>query len=416
MAPQAADPLAELYAWLPDGIRSTYTSHRSPVGRPEGGDTTGGGGRDAFADAILFQAVDTGPDGRGSASFTLSDDLTAWRVSAAAVTAELQAGEGTLSIPVGLPFFVDLAMAPEYLASDRPTIALRGYGSGLTAGDAVTFDVRSESLGLDLRDLPGEAFVGVGVPLPPLTVGSHTITVTARTGSGAGARTDELTRSIVVVASRLTRTITTYDEPTELAGIEAGADGMTEILDQRCRSRPPPAAPDRAGLGPEHPAGADPGRRPGGGHPGRALRLRHAAHGALRRPALPGRGRRPGRRTPRQQRPRSVGDGRPGRRRPLRRASLTAYFRAVIDDAGETRERRNLALAGLGGIGAGALSEIRSALEDPGLTVRERLWLGLGAAALGDAADRSDRRRSARDELDRVVRRHGPAAGRDRQR
>jgi hypothetical protein len=381
----AADPLGELYAWLPDGIHATYASHRDPAARPEGGDTTGGDGRDAFADAVLFQAVETGADGRGSATFDLSDDLTAWRVSAAAVTADLQAGEGTLIIPVGLPFFVDVASAPEYLVSDRPTIALRAYGTALSAGDRVTFDVTSESLGLDVSGLRAAAFEGLGVPLPPLTTGTHQITVTARTGSGATARTDRLTRSIEVIESRLTRPVTEYAEATggSLA-IEPGGDGMTEVLVtdagagrhlatllelasvssvrlertlaadlaaallvERFGSSPPPTLAfqrehyqrDDGGLGVVPQGSSD---------------LEATVLAALVAPERFGRG------------------------------SLTMYFQAVLDDEGATRERRNLAMVGLAGIGAGGLSEIQAALEETDLTVRERLWLGIGAATLGD--------------------------------
>ena len=44
------------------------------------------------------------------------------------------------------------------------------------------------------------------------------------------------------------------------------------------------------------------------------------------------------------------------------------------------------ALAGLAGLGAPVLPEIRAAAADADLTIRERLMIGLGAAALGDAA------------------------------
>jgi hypothetical protein len=65
---------------------------------------------------------------------------------------------------------------------------------------------------------------------------------------------------------------------------------------------------------------------------------------------------------------------------------LKAYFGAIRDTAEETRERRIHALAGLAGLGAGVLPDIRTAAADPDLTIRERLMVGLGAAALGDSA------------------------------
>ncbi len=385
-----ADPLGQLYAFVSRGIRATYASHRSPVGREEGGDTTGGGGRDAFADAVLFKAVETGADGRAAVTFRLSDDLTAWRISAAAVDAALGAGEGTLLIPVGLPFFVEVASAPEYLVADRPTILLRGYGSALEAGDGVAFDVESESLGLRLTGLDATAFEAVGVPLPALSPGTHSVTVTARTGSGASVRTDRITRTFEVVTSRLTHTRTTYEEVAGATGVGIGSgssgDGLTEIVVTDAGSgQYLPLLLDLASVTSmrlERTLAAD-----------LAATLLTERFGAEAPPTVPFVGTRY-----------QTEDGglavvphassdlevtvlaalvAPDR---FDHAALESYFRSVLADATETRERRNLALAGLAGISAGVLSEVRDALADPELTVRERLMLGLGAAALGDAA------------------------------
>ena len=81
---QTADPLQSLYAWVPSGVRATYRSHRPPQGEFGGGDTGGGDERSDFRDMLLFRTVDTGADGRATVTFDLSDDLTSWRVSAAA--------------------------------------------------------------------------------------------------------------------------------------------------------------------------------------------------------------------------------------------------------------------------------------------------------------------------------------------
>ena len=68
------------------------------------------------------------------------------------------------------------------------------------------------------------------------------------------------------------------------------------------------------------------------------------------------------------------------------RDGLERYLSSVAGNAKETRERRMFALAGLGGLRAAVLPRIREAAATPGLTIREQLMLGLGAAALGDAA------------------------------
>jgi hypothetical protein len=67
-------------------------------------------------------------------------------------------------------------------------------------------------------------------------------------------------------------------------------------------------------------------------------------------------------------------------------AGLRSYLDRIRTSPSETRERRIYALAGLAGLGAPVLPEIRDAARDTDLTVRERLMLGIGAAAIGDAA------------------------------
>ena len=151
---EASDTLGELYAGVEEGIRVVYRSHKEPQGQPGdgGGDTTGGG--EDFRDTLLFTSVKTGSDGRATVTMRLSDDLTSWHVSASAIGAGLSAGEGSIQVPVGLPFFADATIAPEYLVSDRPAIGLRAFGTALKTGARVTFAVDSDSLGLHARGIP----------------------------------------------------------------------------------------------------------------------------------------------------------------------------------------------------------------------------------------------------------------------
>jgi hypothetical protein len=232
---RVSEPLRELYREVGSGIVAIYRSHHEPGPNDgEGGDTGGGGGdesrgREDFRDWILFKEVETRQDGRAVVTFKVSDDLTSWRVSASAFGAGLLAGEATIGIPVGLPFFVDATIAPEYLVSDRPAIGLRAYGTALEAGASVTFAVDSDSLGLHVAGLRANAFETKTVPLPKLTVGSHRLTITATTGSGASGRRDVTTRTLTVVSSRLSRTRAEYVEPTAGTRFEGG-DGRVEVI------------------------------------------------------------------------------------------------------------------------------------------------------------------------------------------
>jgi hypothetical protein len=68
------------------------------------------------------------------------------------------------------------------------------------------------------------------------------------------------------------------------------------------------------------------------------------------------------------------------------RQALGRYLRAELSAAKSTRERRMIALAGLAGLRDPVLPALQQAAADPKLTIRERLFIALGAAAIGDAA------------------------------
>jgi hypothetical protein len=386
-AAQQEDPLTELYLPIGDGVVGTYRSHRDPQGQPEGGDTTGGGGddRDDFRDSLLFTAITTDASGRGTTSFRLSDDLTSWRVTAAAVTRRLQAGVGSVLVPVGLPFFVDASVAPEYLTADRPTIAVRTFGGAVTAGTPVTVRVTSPSLGFDSGVLHGSAFATIDIPLPALRSGTQTLTITATTGTGSAARTDRLTRTFSVVDTRLTRQRTNYVE-LPASGPFGGGSGFTTVeISDASGGRYLSLLTDLAAGGGarlDRALAADLARAllkdrfgsDGGlpaGEPFAADRYQALDHGLaivpygssdLELSAL-------------------VAIVAPDK---VDRAGLAAYLRTIRENPDETRERRLFGLAGLAGLGESVLPAIRTAASDPDLTVREQLMLGLGAASLGD--------------------------------
>ena len=387
------DPLGQLYAWVPDGLFASYASHPVPwsVGGDGCGDTTGGGGRDEFLDILFYRQIETGHDGVGAVTFRLSDDLTSWHVSAAAVTAGLEAGVGSLLVPVGLPFFVEPTLAPEFLAGDRPILRLRAFGSDLRTGDPVTFTVASTTLGMAATTVTGRAFEAVDVPLPPLTVGEHALVISGTSGSGATALSDRLTRRFTVVVARLTRAETRFT--TLGAGaVPEGGDGLTTyVFSDAGRGRYLPvleglAWDDGARLDQALAAaeardllveifGQDPATYPDPTFD--PTRYQQRGHGIALLPyasadldltvrtilAAPDR---------------------------FDQSDLRQTMQEVLADAGATRERQILALAGSAALGDEVLGQVRSAAALTDLTVRERLYLALAAAALGDLATAAD--------------------------
>ena len=392
-AAEADDPLNDLYVPLSPGIVGTYASHHAPRQAFDGGDTTGGGdeGRDDFRDSLLFEAITTGADGRGSVSFGLSDDLTSWRVSASAVSADLEAGSNSVLVPVGLPFFVDATIAPEYLTADRPTLAVRTFGTALAAGAPVTIEVSAPGLGFASGSLRGTAFGTVSVPLPALKAGVQHVTIVATTGSGADRRTDTLTRTFRVVDTRLTRAIQSLTQlrdggaSTLGAGTLKGGTGLTSIVvSDATAGRFLPALQELSQTDGARFEQAFSAAMANGilvdrfkidaealdattfavdryqGNDG--ISILPYASADLELSAFVA----------------IVGPDR------VNRGRLGSYLRAIAAATDATRERKALATAGLAGLGDPVLPEIQRLAADPGLTVRERLYVGIGAAAAGD--------------------------------
>ena len=381
------DALAELYDPLSSGILGTYRSHRNPRGQFGGGGDAGGGGRDDFRDSLLFKMISTDSHGRGSVSFRVSDDLTSWRVNASAITSRLEAGSGSVLVPVGLPFFVDASIAAEYLLADRPSIVVRAFGSAVAAGDAVTIGVTSTSLAYDSGPIKAVAFATTAVPLPPLRLGTQSVTISATTGRGATLKTDRLTRSFTVVETHLTTARSTHLElPT--SDSFSGGDGLTTVVvADASTGRYLPLLTDLASGG--------------GARLDRGLAADVASSLLATRfgpaPAYPEGGTFAASRYQAQDGglallPYSSSDVElsalvaivaPDR---VNRNSLGSYLQGIRANLKETRERQMFALAGLAGLGNSILPALRLSAADPDLTIRERLMIGLGAAALGDAA------------------------------
>jgi hypothetical protein len=381
------NPLWGLYGSVGTWMLWTHASHPLPL-PDEGRDTSGGGddGRAVFVDSLLFTQVTTNAQGRARVSFKLSDDLTSWHVSADAMTAVPEAGSGFILVPVGLPFFVEATLAPEYLVTDQPIIRVRAYGSGLSQGDPVAFTVTSASLGLAKTTIRGTAFEDVAVPLPKLSIGDHAITIAASKGSGAATLSDRLTRRFTVVESRLVETRTTFTVLTPGVVPEGGPGFTTYVFSDAGRGRYVSILQALAGSGgprvdqalaaamardllvdefdvdPDTLPSAtfDPGRYQSGGIA--LLPYSSTDLGLSVRAAL------------------LAGDR-------FNRGELAGFlYASAVYDTASTREQRVLAYAGLAGLGEPVLTELQSFAADPALTIRERLYAGLGLAALGDGA------------------------------
>ena len=185
---------------MDDGVLTTAASHEYPRDQQafmEAGGMGGGGARSVFKDAPVFQTVRTGNDGTGALEFDLPDNLTTWRATLHGFTADLYAGNGTGSVVVKQPFFVDGIIAKSFHKNDQPEIQLRTYGDQLKTGQAVKIIVSSETLPMKETPYTAQAFDRIDIKLPALSEGTHTLRIQAT----AGELSDTLIRTFTVIPS-----------------------------------------------------------------------------------------------------------------------------------------------------------------------------------------------------------------------
>jgi hypothetical protein len=374
------DALSSLLSPVGLGFLQSFTSHPVAANPLEGGCGDTGGGRDDFRDSVTFQRIATDASGHGTVSFDLPDDLTSWHISATALSGRFDAGSAAVLVPVGLPFFVDAVVAPDYLAGDRMVLRVRAFGDALRAGDPVHFTVEAPTLGLSAVEIDGTAFEAVRFSLPALTLGDHR--VTTRAVAHGTSLADSVVRIVHVIPSRLGR-LDSRRDPLGTGFSAQGGDGLTtyvitdagrgallSVLHDLASSSgarfDASLAADLAGemLVKEFgvssqqlpPSSFDASRYENYGItllPYASADLFMSARAALVAPER------------------------------LDTAMLRAALEGWRDDSKATRERRIVALAGLAGLGDDVLAALRNA-DDGSLTIREQLWLGLGLLASGD--------------------------------
>ena len=374
-----------LMAPLRSGSLGAYASHAVPSPASDcgfGAATGGGEPRSDFRDVATFQRITTGADGTAVVRFEAPDDLTSWRTSAMAFGDGLESGSAAIDVPVGLPFFVDVTVAPEYLDGEQATLMVRAYGDGLAADDGVRFSVDAPSLGMEEATFEGAAFTRVPVELRELPLGDHEVTIAAERSGSDETLGDAVVRTIRVVPTRL-RTLQTEWIAVEDRTTPPGGDGMTTYV---------VTDGGRAGLSAtlQYLAWSTSARLD-------AQLAASIARGVLveefgfDESALP------------QQEPPLL-DGQPANGLALlpygsadvfltARTALVAPERATPEylrqallaqlAAEPDREQAIVALAGLAGLGDDVRSQLQGLASDD-LTLRERAWLGLGLLASGD--------------------------------
>ncbi len=246
--------LASLYEYVPSGITAAYASHinsgmdfgsgnnvecvftddsvsgsemqRAPASNAAG-QKDEAAVREKFMDTALFKTVVLNENGEGEIRFTLPDNITAWRVTLTGISADLEAGSGTTSLVVSLPFFINYSFNTTYLAGDIAFVGATGYGNSLLPGDEITYRASTSSEPDKVSVVKGKAFERVNIPIPALKTEDQYILIEAEASNGYK---DSIKHAIEVKESyhEISRSVVA-DLIAGLA-VEGGTSGATRLL------------------------------------------------------------------------------------------------------------------------------------------------------------------------------------------
>ena len=240
------DTLAMLYRRVGDRLRLSHATHRTfisdgidedealeAVAAPESADDAGGDRdsatriRERFEDTAVFLSVRTDEDGVASATFTLPDNITSWRATLSAISNDLYAGNAIHNIRVTQPMFLHYTLGSVFLVGDIPYVGVNVYGSELTGGEHVHFEVWRESAPENKRTAEGVSFERVNIPLWSKTdEGSDSIIIRAVMADG---KDDAIRHTYQVRSSHRMVDIANFYDVAPGVEFEINPTGLTNI-------------------------------------------------------------------------------------------------------------------------------------------------------------------------------------------
>lgn len=259
LSDQVIDPLGYLYGWVGSGLSQMTTSHNNldqggnyPMVRGYGMEETAKADfagdqvmsesmtanvsdvfespasievRTDFKDTAIFKTLKLDGQGRGVIQFTLPDNVTSWRLTAAAISESLNAGSEIEALNVSLPFFINTTMNQTYLVGDYPQISVTGYGNDLLANEKILYTVICKEVGYSVS-AESSAFERVRIPLFELDEGTYKIQVIAQSASGMSDGYEEV---ITVLPTYQEKRVSETYVAEEGLTIDSSDFGMTSL-------------------------------------------------------------------------------------------------------------------------------------------------------------------------------------------
>ncbi len=165
---------------------AAYAAEDRASSKPEPAEGEGAiDARSDFRDTALFDRIRTNENGEAVYSFTLPDNITAWRLTLSGVTEDYMAGNLVHAIAVSQPMFINYALGSTFLTGDIPSLSVSAYGDGLNREETVNFTVYRKSNPEEKRTATAKAYQHVTIPLWEMYfAGEDCLVIAAQTEQG----------------------------------------------------------------------------------------------------------------------------------------------------------------------------------------------------------------------------------------
>jgi hypothetical protein len=190
--------------------------------------------RERFEDTALFASLRTNAQGKATLTFELPDNITSWRVTASGISDDLYAGNTVQNVRVTQPIFLHYTMNNIFLVGDMPYVGVNVYGTSLSGGEQVSFEVWQEcecdpcsTHRLATFRATGSAFERVNIPLWVMSAeGAGSLVIHATVDNGLS---DAVRHSYTVVNSHRHVDVARFYEVTPDTVFDVNPDGLTNI-------------------------------------------------------------------------------------------------------------------------------------------------------------------------------------------
>ncbi|RKJ31451.1 hypothetical protein D7X25_35920, partial [bacterium 1XD42-8] len=165
-----------------NSMKEAASADRSPMNTGGGGMELGASIRSLFLDTADFQTLDVSAAG-SEVSIQLPDNVTSWRITAAAVTPDLKAGNAVSNAAATMPFYLQTILTESYLTGDDIAVSALAVGTALEQGN-VRYTAQLSGGTLEETQKEQETLVGnrAVFNFGKLPAGAYQVTLSAQYG------------------------------------------------------------------------------------------------------------------------------------------------------------------------------------------------------------------------------------------